>query len=66
MSKRIHRRVQIRRPGLNVDSVLDAVISVNVSGSGDDQGEDRPSPDDDREPEVDRTTPTEREGGGER
>jgi hypothetical protein len=67
VERHIHRRTRIRRRGLNLDSALDAVISVNVSGSGDDQEEeDRPSPRDDRGPEVDRTTPAERDGGGER
>ena len=60
-NKRIHRRVRIRQPGLNVDSVVDAVVSVNVSGSGSDRKEEPRSGDDDRGLEPDQTPPAERE-----
>jgi hypothetical protein len=33
MREHIHRRVRIRRPGLQVDADVNAVISANTAGS---------------------------------
>jgi hypothetical protein len=63
MRKHIRRRVRIRRPGLQADADVNAVIAVNTPGSRSPEDERERS---DRDPAYeDRTdrTPSEREGG---
>jgi hypothetical protein len=61
MEQHVHRRVRIRRSGLNVDADVDAVISVNVSERRTDRASEEDEADHDRD-QTDRIQ-TEHEGG---
>jgi len=62
VEKHIKRRVRIRRPGLSADADVNAVISVNVSGSRLERSEER-SEDPDRSEDEAGRPPAESEGG---
>ena len=63
MEKHVHRRVRIRRPGLNVDADVDAVISVNVSERASDATAES---EEDVRPSATSEPPPEEDEGGER
>jgi hypothetical protein len=64
MRRHIHRRVRVRKPGLDADADVNAVISVNVSGSRSERLEEDRSTHEDQPPDerADRSH-SEDEGG---
>ncbi len=63
MRRHIRRRIRIRQPGLDANADLNAVISVNVSGSRSKRPSERSDPHDDRSPGHAGCPPSESEGG---
>jgi hypothetical protein len=64
MREHIHKRIRIRRPGLQADAEVHADIAVNVSGSRSVDSTDgtRSEPEREADDETD-SPPTEHEGG---
>jgi hypothetical protein len=63
MRKHIRRRIRIRQPGLDANADVNAVISVNVSGSRSKRPGERSDPHDDRSSGNAGRPPSENEGG---
>jgi hypothetical protein len=63
MRKHIHRRIRIRRPGLQAAADVHADIAVNVSGSRSLEPKDNPRGSSERGTDDQTDSPPEHEGG---